>query len=438
MHGSSPAQVWLVRESFCGETLHDLIASGKAPDDRKRILTDILSQLVILEKVGLYHNDVRSWNVLIDSDGRAALSDYGSITASREDCWWPKSLFLSFLIFMREVVLGIQGPASPTRPFWFNPDVLPDYCRRVARLLVRGPDSELSFARVLDELTRTTECTQIDSVKEPPDFDALFQALEAGERLYRDHVAHLESAVAQSGQQIADERNKLETQISVLQGQFRGLEAQLGETHRTKAELEAQLGTAERANADLEARLEETHRTRAAAEAQLGTAERANADLEARLEETHRTRAAAEAQLGKAERANADLEARLEETHRTRAAAEAQLGKAERANADLEARLEETHRTRAAAEAQLGKAERANADLEARLEETHRTRAAAEAQLEEAARTRIELESQLADERRVHTTQLAAIHTSTSWRITAPLRFLGRAARRLLPRQPGR
>ena len=48
------------------------------------VLRDVVAQLATLEAAGLYHNDVRAWNVLIGPDGRAALIDYGAHIPRRQ------------------------------------------------------------------------------------------------------------------------------------------------------------------------------------------------------------------------------------------------------------------------------------------------------------------------------------------------------------------
>ncbi len=102
-HGRNEHTSWLIRELLPGELLVDRICSGKVYDI-KRILKDILAQLVALESVGLYHNDLRVWNILISPSGKASLIDYGSITNEKKDCVWSSGgIFLAFFIFVYEI-----------------------------------------------------------------------------------------------------------------------------------------------------------------------------------------------------------------------------------------------------------------------------------------------------------------------------------------------
>ena len=89
-----------MREQLPGELLLETIYSGKAYD-AKRVLGDVLAQLVALEAAGLYHSDVRLWNVIINPTGQASLIDYGVITKNKKDCVLPGNIFLVFIIFGR-------------------------------------------------------------------------------------------------------------------------------------------------------------------------------------------------------------------------------------------------------------------------------------------------------------------------------------------------
>ncbi len=113
LHGRNEYEAWLVREQLPGELLVDMISSGKSYD-AKLVLKDILAQLVTLESVGLYHNDIRVWNVLIGSGGHASLIDYGAITKNKNDCICPRDIFLAFFVFIHEVGTGkIETPIAP-------------------------------------------------------------------------------------------------------------------------------------------------------------------------------------------------------------------------------------------------------------------------------------------------------------------------------------
>lgn len=97
-----------------GRLLSELIDDG-SPYDPDKVVSELLEQLVMLERVGLYHNDVRCWNVLISQEGKAILIDYGAISAEATDCSWLGDLLLSFLITIKEIQQRRIVPASPGR-----------------------------------------------------------------------------------------------------------------------------------------------------------------------------------------------------------------------------------------------------------------------------------------------------------------------------------
>jgi O-antigen chain-terminating bifunctional methyltransferase/kinase len=190
-HGRNDAEAWIARECLPGNRLDKYIAAGAAYDPH-RVVRDVLSQLVALERVGLYHDDVRTWNVLIDPQGHATLIDYGAISQRRSDCVWPHDIFLSFIIFMREVIDGAQERPVPLRPSWFNPDTLPQPYRGAVWAMLDSPVGERRFADLLENVERR----QSNDSNAVPDRQSglmvLLQATEEASRLYREHIDRLE------------------------------------------------------------------------------------------------------------------------------------------------------------------------------------------------------------------------------------------------------
>jgi O-antigen chain-terminating methyltransferase len=168
-----------VREHLEGALLIDLIAAG-APYDAGRVLRDVASELAALETVGLHHNDVRTWNVLIAPDGRARLIDYGAISRDDKDCGWPGNLFLSFLIFAHETISREVEDLYPFRAPKLNPDDLPEPYRGAFWRLFEKPEGEWRFEDLRDNL--------IASDAQPVRGNGLASALKAMEEacgLYR-------------------------------------------------------------------------------------------------------------------------------------------------------------------------------------------------------------------------------------------------------------
>lgn len=72
----------LVKERLPGMLLSTLILQ-EMDYDPTLVLSDVLTRLDVLERVGLYHGDVGPWDVLVDNNGDAVLIDFASITEKR-------------------------------------------------------------------------------------------------------------------------------------------------------------------------------------------------------------------------------------------------------------------------------------------------------------------------------------------------------------------
>jgi O-antigen chain-terminating methyltransferase len=153
---------WLVRELLPGRRLSECILSG-ASIDIASIVRDVLSQLRSLEEHGLYHSDVRVWNVLLLDTGVAALIDFGSITGERRDCSWPLDPHLAFLLFVRELAESRVPRAYPTRPpIWYSADLEGPLGRWFEAALAM-PRRERTFARLARLLEDADSIPNADS-----------------------------------------------------------------------------------------------------------------------------------------------------------------------------------------------------------------------------------------------------------------------------------
>lgn len=154
VQGERTTDAWLAMERLPGRLLLDLIKE-RVDFNAHSVLLSVLGQLAELEKVGLYHNDVRAWNVLVAEDGNCHLIDYGSISNLAQDCVWPRNIFLSFFIFVQELATGVVDDPEPLRTISISPYCLPSPYRNWAASLWHRPFSEWSFALMLQTLLET-------------------------------------------------------------------------------------------------------------------------------------------------------------------------------------------------------------------------------------------------------------------------------------------
>jgi len=151
LHGENEAEVWLVREIIEGRVLVDCILDGDDYDPQE-IVESVLIQLCSLENAGLFHNDLRPWNVLLKPDGNLQLMDFGSITTKREDNCWPGDLLLNFFIFVREVVTrSCITPVHGRQPY-ISPLNLPEPFRDIFTSFWIREDRDWTFNALANHL----------------------------------------------------------------------------------------------------------------------------------------------------------------------------------------------------------------------------------------------------------------------------------------------
>ncbi len=177
-HGRNNHELWVIRTLLPGKLLLDIILNNEKYE-AERVFREILDQLVLLESNGLYHSDLRLWNVLIDSEGRSCLIDYGAIIDKPKDCAWPENIILSFLIFMRELFSAQIMETASYRPAWFNPDDLPEPYKQAVWNLIYSPVEEWSFSRLAKEISDARERQNNEKGRENSGLSFLLKIMES-------------------------------------------------------------------------------------------------------------------------------------------------------------------------------------------------------------------------------------------------------------------
>lgn len=142
---------WLLREMLPGQLLSEMM-SKQVPYAYEKVVDSLLEELVELEGLGLYHNDIRTWNVVVATGNVAHFIDYGAISPDATDCVWPDHLLLSFLITVREIVLGQVRRPYPVRRPLLDVTLLPTRYRAAFLRVLSADRAEWTFTALKNAL----------------------------------------------------------------------------------------------------------------------------------------------------------------------------------------------------------------------------------------------------------------------------------------------
>lgn len=133
-----------------GTRLSTLIDRGFA-FDAARVLRDVLDQLCELEALGLYHRDLRTWNVVVGHDGRSWLIDFGQIGEGEatdasgllgaHDAFWS----------MAHEAAHAEPNRRPIPVLWRDPERFPEPWRSALARTLLAPGRP-SFAAIREAL----------------------------------------------------------------------------------------------------------------------------------------------------------------------------------------------------------------------------------------------------------------------------------------------
>jgi O-antigen chain-terminating bifunctional methyltransferase/kinase len=429
--GSDLTRIWLVRKALAGELLLDKFRRGERVDSYQ-VVVQVLEQLSLLEEAGLYHRDVRTWNIVVDSDGVAQLIDYGSISRNRSDCAWPHDPFLSFFIFVKEVAHGLVGVPLPIRLPYVSPCSLPYPFSKWEHTVWHAPRKDVSFRKLLDVLLSKDAVNPVTLAGKTESLNHLWvcaveEALE--KKLF--HAIEVDS----TRMKFADLTGKISEQteaIRTLAHQEKTLKESL---EAANAELVAQTKSASLQNIHMDALLAESESMRkliSEHEGSLDTLrdalERSRQDALIAKNQLDFERIARENALIELERLRSSTGREMTELRRTVDIADGSRRTSEWFIEQLTGELEEMSKARRGIlDSHLDLEERART-LTKELVEVKQAAVAAEAQVES-----------LLIQRQVQMNHIAkadefarALVTSKSWRMTEPLRRAMGLLKRLL------
>jgi len=146
-----------------GELLYDMVAQGRAID-YTRVILDVLDNLIELEQHGLYHTDLRLWNVVVDEKS-ARLIDFGAII-KRGDTWVFDQLdvvlsFKSFAALVYDLVRGkLYRDAAGSGTFALDRDFTdaPEPYRTFLTVVLKLGQGPSTYQQLREEAKKLLEC----------------------------------------------------------------------------------------------------------------------------------------------------------------------------------------------------------------------------------------------------------------------------------------
>ncbi len=221
----------------------DEVAEFLDERDRVDVTGQVLEALATLEEQGLYHEDLRLWNVLWDSSlGQAHLIDYGSVVDTPSDTAWPGDGYFSVLTFLTALwgassdQTGLRLPRSSR----IGKAVLPPRVIALVGYLLAHPRDERVIADVYDRWRDLTDTGSSSWPRVPLAWNWLAAVEEQ-----RDEALANSDEISSSLQQLQREharlREDLADQVKVLTSQCSDLSAQTDAAIAERDELETRL-----------------------------------------------------------------------------------------------------------------------------------------------------------------------------------------------------
>lgn len=416
------AEGWVRMRRWQGKLLLDQLRD-QASLDRQAILLAVLDQLAQLEATGLYHSDIRTWNILLGEAGEVYLLDLGAISARPEDCVWPGNPYLSFFIFARELATGVVDDPRPLRMISISPFGLAQPFRAWAEVLWQRPMSEWSFQAMKDAWLQIEKSALQPSSLYPVEawMKAAEEAMQVQKEfgnylerqieLQKEHGSYLERHIESRAKQATWRAGRALDEVQAIGVRMKSLEAWTSEADQraNQAALAAVESAALLRVSQIEAQLREQEKL-----LQLSKLEYEQKLTEFRLREEQFSRQAAEREFERRIQDRMEAQRRETELRCDLSAAGARVRLLELSEAEARRRADAATALRV----ELAQAQSSTKSREA-----------------EVARLTLELDLlgqtlrksvQHAEDRRL---QVESMLASKSWRVTRPLREFGDVCR---------
>lgn len=283
-------RIIMVTEIKYGTLLKDLIEKNEKVD-LKSVFRDIINQCIELEERGMYHNDLRPWNICVDQTGHAFLIDFGAIQRDKEDrivsrvmysdLYVCHTVYDSFVAMMYDCLINNCYPSLNKlnryhMSFYYEFEKIPQaYSNFIQKYLLEEQDkasfdciSELydRYVEKEDECTLSVEeqlCIQKRqlsglNLQKESSIRSMERIYDLGVRLDKDEaeIAECKTAIASAQKELAeykamlvaakDELQDVTTSILELRQRLNNEELRIENEGAKNEELRLRLGAIER------------------------------------------------------------------------------------------------------------------------------------------------------------------------------------------------
>ena len=267
-HTATEAWVLLQRQS--GILLLDALQAGHE-FDRRAVMLGVLQQLAQLQAAGWYHNDLRTWNIMLLAPDQPLLIDYGAISRDDRNHDWPEHPVLALVLLIYELTTGEVEHPEPLRRIAISPYQLPEPYRSWLLPLWSKPCSAWRFATLAASLAALEPATlPTPPVTAQDEWSAAIeQALQTQKQymqaLRHDFEHHSQHTVDWLHQQIRDAQHQhsaLEQRAAAAEAWGQELEQHVAALKQHSAALEQRAVAAEAWGQELESTLQHLYRSR--------------------------------------------------------------------------------------------------------------------------------------------------------------------------------